>query len=523
MEIFPALLTLDTITAADGGDAGSFPIRLWDYSTEGSDGATGGAGETVVITHGRRGLFPDREASLDESYPRLAQLAEQAAAQGKRVLFLDWGEAAVGNLPPFGAANRISAVAAWATGQLEVQLAGQLEAQGLTSLTLIGHSLGSYVVAEIAKGLTVPELAPVNLVALDPAFPAQEYDIDGLTDGQQAVAAFSQSASLAFVAEDDIFQTGLAGDNQQAGTVQTSFVVDLEGLRGIFDADNAHGAVIEVYQDFERYLHPTDAATRWVLSQFPRDRIGDGGRQDDDGRHEGVARAAQVDDIWKISRVEGEGASLQFVAQASDLAELEPEDGPEGALNIVASLVSLHLPAGFEHLVLGGQEHLAGRGRGTGNRLYGNRGNNALAGRGGDDQIYGSDGDDALVGNSGDDVLIGQTGKDRLWGDVGDDLLVGGAQADYLSGGRGQNRLRGGAGRDLFELAPTAGFDIIADFEDGLDRLLLSEGLSLDALSFTAQTAGMLIRASGEAIALLRDISPEQLNAADFVVPADFA
>ncbi|MGF1535892.1 MAG: alpha/beta fold hydrolase [Elainellaceae cyanobacterium] len=519
MGITPELLQLNTITAADGDDAAPFPIRLWDYSLE--DVAP--EAETVLVIHGRRGLLPDRTLPLEQLYPRLAQLAEQIAEQGKRVLFLDWGEAAVGSLPPFGPAGRIRAVAEWAKDQLD--------SLNLSALTLVGHSLGSYVAAEIAEAFAEPppavsgEVVPptaVNLVALDPAFPAQNYDIDGLTAGEQGVADFSpalgqtspQRESLAFVAEDDLFLTGLAGDNEQATTAETSFVVDLDGLRGPLDADNAHGAVIDVYRDFERYLQPTDTATSWVLAQFPRDRIDNGGSQDDDGRHEGVAFAAQVDEIWKISAVEGDGVMLHFIEQADEQAEL----GTGEELDIVASLISLHLPLEFEHLVLGGQADLTGTGRGENNRLYGNRGNNRLEGRAGDDEIYGSDGDDFLVGNSGGDRLLGQKGEDHLWGDVGNDVLLGGAQADVLSGGAGRNRLRGGGGRDTFWLEATAGLDIIEDFEDGLDQLALTAGLAIDDLQFVSRQTGVLIRGAGDAIALLNGVTADQLGADDFAL-----
>ncbi len=531
METAPKLIALDAIAAADDGEAAPFPIRLWDYSTPRDPALDGGPApepalsepalpepapfETVLIIHGRRNLLPDRAADLEELYPRLDQLAQQTAAPGKRVLFLDWGEAAVGSLPPFSPARRIKAVAGWATEQLQPL--------ALTSLTLVGHSLGSYVAAEIAQALAPPSPNPasphpaVNLVALDPAFPAQDYDIDGLTDGRQPVAAFSQATSLAFVAEDDLFQTGIAGDNKQAGTAETSFVVDLKGLRGIFDADNAHGAVIDVYRDFERYLRPTDSATPWVLAQFPRDRIGDRGDLEEDGLHEGVVNAAQAEDIWKISSLEGDGVTLHFVGQVDDGLALGAEAEQDGTeLDIVASLISLHLPMGFEHLVLGGEDDLDGTGRGTDNALYGNSGNNFLRGRGGDDDLYGGDGDDILVGNSGGDRLMGQRGADQLLGDFGNDLLVGGGGADWLLGGKGRNRLMGGAGRDTFMLQPAAGFDIIEDFQTGLDQLAMPVDLSFNDLRLVTRSSGLLIRAAGDAIALLAGVTRDQIDAADF-------
>ncbi|MGB3612923.1 MAG: alpha/beta fold hydrolase [Elainellaceae cyanobacterium] len=507
MTLVPGLLALDTITAVAGNDTALFPIRLWDYGTVSAPLA-----ETVLMIHGRQGVRPNRDQNLAELYPRLAALATQLVGQGKRVLFLDWGEAAVDNLPPFDAAERIKPVADWA--------ADQLQGLGLADLTLIGHSLGSYVAAQVAQAMPQPS---THLIALDPAFPAQNYDIDGLTDDQQAVTAFSQAGrSLAFVAEDDIFQTGLAGDNAQAGTADTSFVVELDGLQGILDAAAAHGAVIEVYRDFGRYLQPGDSATSWVLAQFPRDRIGNSGGRSTDGPHEGVVDAAQVDDVWRIADIKGDGVALHFIHQTDAIADLT-SDGDR--LDIVASLVSLQLSTHFEHLVLGGNANLDGTGNELDNRLYGNWGDNRLQGRTGDDQVYGAGGDDTLVGNRGADRLLGQGGMDRLLGDIGDDLLVGGTGADTLAGGAGNDqlrggfgadRLRGGAGQDHFWLEAAGGIDIIQDFQDGIDQLVLPSGVLTAAVSVTTFGSDTLLAIAGEAIALISNIAVAQLGPMDF-------
>lgn len=513
MLISPRLLTADTVMAPVSGTPTPFPIRLWDY---GSDDEP--LSEVALIVHGRRGLPPDRSQDVGDLYPRLAALADQLTAQGQRVLLLDWGEAAVDSLPPFDAAGRIKAIADWATGTLQ--------ALNLEALTLIGHSLGSYVAAQTAQSLSSrvdPSIRLEGLIALDPAFPAQNYDIDGLTAGRQAVPSFAQGdASLAFVAEDDIFQTGLAGDNDQAATANTSFVVDLAGLRGLGDAATAHGAVIEVYQDFERYLEPGRQATAWVLDQFPADRVNNQGRFTSSGQHNGIAEAAREDGAWRISRVVGDGVVLHTVVQADeiDLA------GADAQVDIVASLVDLTLAGDLEHLVFGGEANLEGSGNGLDNRLYGNRGDNRLVGRAGSDQLYGATGDDRLLGNRGDDRLVGQggdddlmgnLGRDRLMGGQGADRLVGGAGSDRLIGGTGRDWLRGGGGQDWFVLENgTDDWDIVQDFQDGQDRFILPSGVAVDSVQALGLGEATLLAVAGQAIAVVSNTAASQIDPADF-------
>ena len=54
----------------------------------------------------------------------------------------------------------------------------------------------------------------------------------------------------------------------------------------------------------------------------------------------------------------------------------------------------------------------------------------------------------------------------------------GSADDDILEGDEGNNRLQGGAGDDVFIFAPGHGEDVIEDFTDGDDRILLG-GLGL--------------------------------------------
>lgn len=120
--------------------------------------------------------------------------------------------------------------------------------------------------------------------------------------------------------------------------------------------------------------------------------------------------------------------------------------------------------------------------------LQGNAGNDILDGGEGSDRINGgADNDlincgahnDTANGNRGDDSIDGGSGDDSLRGGQGNDSISGGADNDILSGDLGADTLSGGAGVDTFIFSGNAslldgsgaGFDVIADFQDGVDRL----------------------------------------------------
>ncbi|WP_136645058.1 calcium-binding protein [Tabrizicola sp. YIM 78059] len=163
------------------------------------------------------------------------------------------------------------------------------------------------------------------------------------------------------------------------------------------------------------------------------------------------------------------------------------------------------------------------RGDGAANRLYGGAGADLLDGRAGNDTLFGGNGDDTLIGGDGHDLLYGDGGGDRLYGGNGNDLLDGAAGADslfggvgndtlvggdgddvlngdagndWLFGGSGNDTLTGGAGVDHFVFS--GGQDVIMDFTDGQDRIVLDAGLwdggppAIDAI-----IAGAMVTSNG--------------------------
>ena len=121
--------------------------------------------------------------------------------------------------------------------------------------------------------------------------------------------------------------------------------------------------------------------------------------------------------------------------------------------------------------------------------LKGGLGYDTMTGGDGNDRLHGGDADDWLTGGDGNDLLAGDTGRDHLEGGVGNDKLYGGAGIDVLVGGAGSDKLYGGAGADSFVYtsltdSTTGSFDVIFDFEHGIDKIDLS------AFSYTSLTTG---------------------------------
>ncbi|MEM6502909.1 MAG: hypothetical protein AAF685_13845 [Cyanobacteria bacterium P01_C01_bin.89] len=130
--------------------------------------------------------------------------------------------------------------------------------------------------------------------------------------------------------------------------------------------------------------------------------------------------------------------------------------------------------------------------------------------------LNGSSGDDLIFGNLDRDVLTGGPGNDSLFGGRGDDFLRGADGDDLLAGDRGDDTLQGNDGADGFVLAEGFGSDVILDFEDGSDRLLLAAPLTFESLTLQSQGNSTQILAGGEILATVIGVDNSLLTSADF-------
>ncbi|BAZ49482.1 hemolysin-type calcium-binding region [Nostoc sp. NIES-4103] len=133
--------------------------------------------------------------------------------------------------------------------------------------------------------------------------------------------------------------------------------------------------------------------------------------------------------------------------------------------------------------------------------------------------LYGGAGNDTINGGASNDYLYGQDGSDRLIGGAGNDYLYGGNGDDLLNGGAGNDYLNGQAGADIFVLASGNGTDTIYSFEDGIDKLGLSGGLTYGALTISASGSNTSIRitSTNELLVTLSAINPSLIGENDFI------
>lgn len=143
-----------------------------------------------------------------------------------------------------------------------------------------------------------------------------------------------------------------------------------------------------------------------------------------------------------------------------------------------------------------------------------------VQGFGGNDQILGQQGTDVLQGNQGDDIIYGGQDGDTIFGGQGNDLISGDLGSDWLIGDLGRDTMSGGEGDDVFaigrrgDLSSTGGVtvadaDVITDFGNGSDRLILTGGLQFSELNIFPSEGNTIIqdRLTGEYLAVLPGVT----------------
>ena len=164
-------------------------------------------------------------------------------------------------------------------------------------------------------------------------------------------------------------------------------------------------------------------------------------------------------------------------------------------------------------------------GAGGNDRINGARGADRLTGNGGTDTLIGGSGEDRLAGGSGRDSLLGSGGGDRLNGGDGADTLKGGGGRDNLAGGAGADRLFagdgsdiliGGGGKDRFIFRGGDDFNVVKDFQNGIDKLSILGAPGFNALSISETAGDAVIRFRGVTIRL-DGVDSDRIDRSDFV------
>jgi Ca2+-binding RTX toxin-like protein len=87
----------------------------------------------------------------------------------------------------------------------------------------------------------------------------------------------------------------------------------------------------------------------------------------------------------------------------------------------------------------------------------------------------GGAGRDLVVGSAAANTQKGGAGSDDLYGLAGADKQDGGDGNDYMNGGADADIQKGGKGNDIFIYKGASGKDVVTDFENGKDRIDLSD------------------------------------------------
>jgi Ca2+-binding RTX toxin-like protein len=140
-------------------------------------------------------------------------------------------------------------------------------------------------------------------------------------------------------------------------------------------------------------------------------------------------------------------------------------------------------------------------------------------------EVYAQGGTDTVTGGTGIDFLWGGTGNDTIVGNDNNDTLVGEAGADTLTGGLGVDNLYGNAGGgadgavDTHRFGDNWGTDFVFDWEDGVDKLDLSDVTGLNSfgqLAITADGPHAHIRFNGNLISVAN--AAGLMDVGDFII-----
>ncbi|WP_069299698.1 M10 family metallopeptidase C-terminal domain-containing protein [Neptunicoccus sediminis] len=162
--------------------------------------------------------------------------------------------------------------------------------------------------------------------------------------------------------------------------------------------------------------------------------------------------------------------------------------------------------AAFEDGISGAADSLIENAIGTAHRddIFGNSADNMIKGKAGNDKIRGAGGDDYLKGNKG---------KDKLDGGKGHDMLDGGADKDKLTGGAGADTF-------VFDVShPDHSRDVVKDYEDGVDKIMVLNDTMLSFADIDVRQAGgkTILSHDGDDFALLKSTNSADIDATDFV------
>ncbi|MBV5297750.1 MAG: M10 family metallopeptidase C-terminal domain-containing protein [Rhodoferax sp.] len=327
-----------------------------------------------------------------------------------------------------------------------------------------------------SAGLTLGTASVTAIIRNDDAAaPADDYAASTATTGKVTVGGAATAGVIENIDDCDLFKVTLkAGTSYTFDLVRTGdslnpylelFNPDLMGVASNDDTGSSNNAQITYTATASGtyYLAAWDTATGtggYTLAAkivTSLNMMGDANANLLTGAKYDDILTAMGGDDWMVGNAGndtldgGAGADYMDGGLGNDTYLVDNaydwvvESSASGGTDLVQSSVTYALPANVEKLTLTGTASI---------NAYGN----------------------TLV-----NVLLGNTAANVLDGDAGNDTLTGGDGNDTLIGGNGNDALSGGAGSDLFVFnfkpSASANKDTIADFQSGVDDILLSRAV----------------------------------------------
>nr|WP_321444174.1 M10 family metallopeptidase C-terminal domain-containing protein [uncultured Cohaesibacter sp.] len=186
------------------------------------------------------------------------------------------------------------------------------------------------------------------------------------------------------------------------------------------------------------------------------------------------------DDNGADRMIGGTGNDVYYVDNVGDTIEESAGNGTDQVFSYISFALRDH-SQDLEHLSLLGSGNINGTGNGLNNVITGNSGNNVLNGA------------------------------------YGNDILRGGAGNDIFDDDNGNDIFSGGTGADTFVFRNAGDYDIITDFEDGIDKISIATGShSFSQVKILDSGANTIVQFDGSTV-VLNNFNHALLGADDFL------
>ena len=284
-----------------------------------------------------------------------------------------------------------------------------------------------------------------TLVSLDASAVQQSLEIEG-NKKSNVILGTAQADEIDGAAGADVINGGKGNDTLTGGKGNDTFVYEKGGGKDII-TDIEDGDKIQVIGGTQSNVTYTIAKSGDIHINYGSGRI---------TAKDPAAVVTVVDSnddiLYQINakapvNYNEEGTAATLTSYFTEASYGPGYEDSAGAFSDYPDLATINASAVNHDLTITGNKKA--------NRITGTEEYDIIYGEAGKDTVYGGDGDDEIFGGNDNDKLYGESGNDTLWGDKGSDTLTG------------------GDGEDVFVYQSGDGKDVIADYESGIDDIIV--------------------------------------------------